>query len=290
MTVALVKPPQTAAHDDGAPAIVATVDAAQAAARVEIWRASDAAFDAWLKQGETEATALRRMALGRWSNGNPRLASVMLATAVAIDAARSGCWLDLGFTLQAIGEMRQAVLALQKGLALEPGAARGWLALGLVANQLGDAERAEQAFEAALQGDPSLSDAAFGLGLVAFDRRRYAKAAAAFRQALDLGATMPIARVGLGQSLFFLGEFAEAARELRTAVAAGAEASLIRRAALANYIAEALKGDFAAADRLYEEIAGAGGGGGKRGRVQRVQDFSAPTAIAPKRSPLPRRG
>ena len=147
---------------------------------------------------------------------------------------------------------------MQKGLALDPGAARGWLALGLVANQLGDAERAEQAFEAALQGDPSLSDAAFGLGLVAFDRRRYAKAAAAFRQALDLGATMPIARVGLGQSLFFLGEFAEAARELRIAVAAAAEASLIRRAALANYIAEALKGDFAEADRLYEEIAGAG--------------------------------
>jgi predicted TPR repeat methyltransferase len=242
------------------PEIVASVDRTQAAARIAIWRAGDAEFEASLNGGEGPSAALRRIALRRWSAGQTRLASVMLATAAAIDPERSEIWLDLGFTLQAFGETRQAALALEQALKLDPKPARSWLALGLAANQLGDAERAETGFRAALERDPSLTDAAFGLALVAFDQRRYEDAAEAFRKALSLGATAPLARVGLGQSLFFLGEFAAAAAQLRMALDAGiADPNLIRRAALAQYLACVGEGDYARAERAYAEIAGVHG-------------------------------
>jgi len=201
--------------------------------------------------------ALRRLALARWSVGHARLASVMLATSVAIDPARPETWLELGSTLNAIGDAAQARRALQQSLALDAAPARAWLALALAANQLQEAELAETAFKAAADRDASLAEAPLGLGLICFDQRRYAEAAEAFGRALALGATPPIARVGLGQSLFFLGDFAGAARELRLALANGvAEPSLVKRCALAHYLAEAPSGDFASADRIYAEIAG----------------------------------
>ena len=239
------------------PAIVAAVDPTQAAARIGIWRASDDEFRTWLSGGIAPAAALRRLALRRWSAGNPGLASVMLATSASLDPERPEVWRELGFTLQASGETRQAVLALRRSLALDPSLARGWLALGLAANQVGETELAEQAFGAALERDPGLSEAAFGLGLIAFDQRRYGPAAQAFRRALALGAEAPLARIGLGQSLFFLGEFAAAAAELRVAVAGGfVETSILRRAALCAYLAAACERDLERADRDYLEIAG----------------------------------
>ena len=119
------------------PAIVAAVDPTQEAARIGIWRASDDEFRTWLSGGIAPAAALRRLALRRWSAGNPGLASVMLATSASLDPERPEVWRELGFTLQASGETRQAVLALRRSLALDPTLARGWLALGLAANQVG---------------------------------------------------------------------------------------------------------------------------------------------------------
>ena len=247
----------SAADDDEIPRIVACIDGPQAIARINIWRGGDPQFELWLRGGATPSAALRRLALAHWSAGNPRLASVMLATSVAIEPDRGETWLELGFTLQAIGEVSQARLALQRSLTLDPRPARGWLALALAANQCRDPDRAETAFRAALDRDSSLSEAAFGLGLIAFDQRRYADAADGFRRALSLGAKLPLARVGLGQSLFFLGDFAAAARELKLALDEGvADPDLVKRCALAHYLDAVRAEDFAVAERLYAEIAG----------------------------------
>jgi len=245
-------------EDDQVPRIVACIDAPQAAARIGIWRASDGRFDHLLRGGLAPSVALRRLALAHWSAGNPRLAGIMLATSVAIDPDRAETWLDLGFTLQAIGEVSQARRALSRSLALDPRPARGWLALALAANQCGEPELAETAFRAALDRESSLAEAAFGLGLLAFDQRRYVDAAEGFQRALALGAKQPLARVGLGQSLFFLGDFSGAARELKLALDAGvAEPELVKRCALAHYLEAARAEDLGLAERRYAEIAGA---------------------------------
>ncbi len=239
------------------PSVVATIDPTQAMARVNIWRANDVEFDAWLASGAAAPVALRRLALRHWSAGQSRLASVMFATSVALAPGQPEVWRDLGFALQASGEAKQGVLALQQSLALDPGSARGWLALGLAANQTGDVALAEHAFAAALARDASLSEAAFGLGLIAFDQRRYGPAAQSFRRALALGAETPLAHIGLGQSLFFLGEFAAAAAELCAAISGGvAQPAILLRAALCHYLAKALDGDFDRGDEIYAEIAG----------------------------------
>ena len=233
------------------------VDATQAQARIEIWRAADKGFDALLRGGAPAPIALRRLALAHWSSGNPRLAGIMLATAAAIAPERAEIWLDLGGALRATGDPGQAKIAFERSLAFDPQPARAWLALALVDNELNDRKNAEAAFREALAREPKLGEAAFGLALVAFDDRRYADAAERFAKAIDLNAGGAIARVGLGQAQFFLGHFSEAAKSLSAAIASGAAApSLIQRAGLARYLAAAVDGDIEEAERLYVAIAG----------------------------------
>ena len=62
------------------PAIVAAVDPTQAAARIGIWRASDDEFRSWLAGGIAPAAALRRLALRRWSAGNPGRTTISQGT------------------------------------------------------------------------------------------------------------------------------------------------------------------------------------------------------------------
>ena len=251
---------QSSGADDEAaplPRMLHGVDATQAQARIEIWRAADKGFDALLRSGAPAPIALRRLALAHWSSGNPRLAGIMLATAAAIAPERAEIWLDLGGALRALRDPGQAKIAFERSLALDPQHARAWLALALIDNELNDRENAEAAFKEALAREPKLGDAAFGLALVAFDDRRYVDAAAWFAKAIDLNAGGAIARTGLGQAQFFLGSFAEAATNLSAAIASGVEEpSLIQRAGLARYLAAAVEGDIGEAERLYVAIAG----------------------------------
>ncbi len=232
------------------PQLVAQIDARQTDARIEVWRAANSGFDALLREGAPPAQALRRLALTHWTAGNPRLASLMLATAAAIAPELSEIWLDLGFTLQAIGAKGEARLALERALALDPSPARAWLGLAVVCNELADKPGAEAAFAAALERDAKLSEAAFGLGLICFEQRRYAEAAARFRAAIGAGCRNGLAHVGLGQSLFFLGDFAGAARELESQIVA-ADPTLIQRYALARYLEAAVAADIENAEAAY---------------------------------------
>ncbi len=251
--------PQRLATDEigEIPYIVASVDARQAEARIDIWRTGNPGFDAQLRLNVLPASALRRLAIGRWSAGDARSASIMLATAASMAPETAEIWLDLGFTLQGVGQKRDAKLAIERSVALDPAPARAWLGLATLANELGDKALAERAFAAAFERDSSLSGAAFGLGLIAFEQRRYAEAVERFRAAVAAGCDNGLVWVGLGQSLFFLGDFAGAARESQRWIAGGApDPALIRRCALARYLELAQTGDFAAAERAYAEIAG----------------------------------
>ena len=240
------------------PRIVAQIDGRQTDARITVWRAGNSGFDALLREGAHPAHALRRLALTHWTAGNPRLASLMLATAAAIAPVMAEMWLDLGFTLQAIGDKGEALLALERAVALDPSPARAWLGLAVVSNELSHKSRAETAFAAALDRDPALSEAAFGLGLICFEQRRYGEAALRFRAAVAAGCRNGLVHVGLGQSLFFLGDFAAAARELALQIASGgADVTLIRRHALACYLDIAISGEIGAAESAYVAAAGA---------------------------------
>jgi predicted TPR repeat methyltransferase len=250
-------PRAPAVSGEDLPRIVVDIGADEIGARIANWRASDAGLDSHLREGAPPAPALRRLALTRWSAGDPRLASAILATAAALAPDAAPVWLDLGSTLHASGEAAEAARAFARAVALDPAPARAWLGLALAAHELADPVHAEAAYGAALARDPGLNDAAFGLGLICFEQRRYAEAAARWRAAVAGGCVNPMVLAGLGQSLFFLGDFAGAADALERHVASGpTEPELIRRFALSRYLAMVLIGDIAAAEAAYRAAAG----------------------------------
>ncbi|MGD0642088.1 MAG: tetratricopeptide repeat protein, partial [Roseiarcus sp.] len=124
------------------PMIVARLDAAEIASRIAAWRAGNRPLDALFLQQTAPADALRRFGLTHWAAGNPRAASVVLATAAAIAPDDAALWLDLGSTLHAAGDAAEARSVFERALALDPAPARAWLGLALVANELSDKNRA----------------------------------------------------------------------------------------------------------------------------------------------------
>jgi predicted TPR repeat methyltransferase len=245
------------AADFDLPPIVARLDAAEIASRIAAWRAASKPLDALFLQHTPPAQALRRFGLTHWAAGNPRAASVVLATAAAIAPDDAALWLDLGCTLHAAGGAADARVVFERALFLDPAPARAWLGLALAANQLSDKNRAEEAFKAALTRDPKLADAAFGLGLLCFEQRRYPEAAQYWRGAIATGCQNALVYAGLGQALFFTGDFAGASRALARQVASGAaDQKLIQRFALARFLETMIAGEAEAAFAAYRDAAG----------------------------------
>ncbi len=239
------------------PQIVARLDGGEIEARIAAWRAGSRPLDALFLQQTAPADALRRFGLTHWAAGNPRAASIVLATAAALAPHDMALWLDLGFTLQAAGDAAEAKSVFEHALAFDPTPARGWLGLALVANQLSDGKRAEAAFKAALTRDPKLGEAAFGLGLLCFEQRRYGDAARYWRAAIAIGCQNAHLYAGLGQALFFTGDFAGASRALAREVASGvADVTLIRRFALTRFVETMISADAEAAFAAYRDAAG----------------------------------
>jgi predicted TPR repeat methyltransferase len=239
------------------PQIVARLDAAEITSRIAAWRAANRPLDALFLQETPPADALRRFGLTHWAAGNPRAASVVLATAAAIAPDDAALWLDLGSTLHAAGDAAEARSVFERALALDPAPARAWLGLALVANELSDKNRAEEAFKTALTRDPKLAEAAFGLGLLCFEQRRYAEAARCWREAIAAGCQNALVHAGLGQALFFTGDFRGAARALAKQIASGAkDQKLIQRFALARFIETMIAADVEAAFAAYRDVAG----------------------------------
>lgn len=256
-TAAALIPPLASVAAFDLPQIVARLEAAEITARIAAWRAANRPLDALFLQRTPPADALRRFGLTHWAAGNPKAASVVLATAAAIAPDDAALWLDLGSTLHAAGEAAEARSAFERTIALDPELARAWLGLALVANDLSDKIRAEEAFKAALARDPKLAEAAFGLGLLCFEQRRYADAARYWRAAIAAGCQNALVYAGLGQALFFTGDFAGASRALARQIASGADdPKLIQRFALARFVETVIAGDVAAAFDAYREAAG----------------------------------
>jgi Flp pilus assembly protein TadD len=239
------------------PPIVAQIGPNEVASRITAWRAGNRQLDALFVENAPPAQALRRLALTHWSAGDPRLASVVLATAAAITPDFAPLWLDLGFTLHAIGDRANARAAFERSIALDPAPTRVWLGLALVAIELSDEKCAESAFTAALERDPMSSEAAFGLGLVCFEQRRYVEAARHWRAAVALGCKSPNLHTGLAQSLFFTGDFSGAATAFERQILSGpADAKVIQRFALSRFLETAIAGDTEAAHVAYRRAAG----------------------------------
>ncbi len=239
------------------PPIVARLDDAEIASRIAVWRAANKPLDALFLQRTPPADALRRFGLTHWAAGNPRAASVVLATAAAVAPDDAALWLDLGSTLHAAGEAAAARPVFDRALALDSSPARAWLGLALVANQLSDRDCAEAAFRAALARDPKLAEAAFGLGLLCFEQRRYEEAARYWRAAIAAGCQNALVYAGLGQALFFTGDFAGASRALAKQVALGvADEKLVQRFALSRFIETVIAEDIEVAFAAYRDAAG----------------------------------
>ena len=106
------------------PRIIADLGASEIAERIAGWRAGNRQLDALFLADAPPAQALRRLALTHWSAGDPRTASVVLATAAALSPDSAPLWLELGFTLQAIGDRSDAREAFERSVALDPASAR----------------------------------------------------------------------------------------------------------------------------------------------------------------------
>lgn len=239
------------------PPIVAKIGSSEIATRISAWRAGNRQLDALFLENAPPAQALRRLALTHWSAGDPRLASVVLATAAAIAPDLAPLWLDLGFTLHAIGDRANARAAFERSIALDDAPTRVWLGLALVAIELSDEKCAELAFSKALERDPTSSEAAFGLGLVCFEQRRYAEAARHWRSAVAFGCKSPNVHTGIAQALFFTGDFSGAATAFERQIVCGAaDPKVIQRFALSRFLETAIAGDTNAAQEAYRRAAG----------------------------------
>ncbi len=249
--------PRFAPVNDDWPGIVTRLGPREIAARIETLRTGDPQFDALLARDARPADALRRLALAHWSAGDPRLAAVLLATAVAMATESAEIWLDLAYALQASGDLAEAYRTFERAVRLDPTPARAWLGLAIAANASGAASRAEEAFQAALARDPASADAGFGFGLLLFEQRRYREATQRWREALANGCRHPLLRVGLGQSLFFLGEFSAAAAALeQPARVASPDPAVVKRHALARLIEKAIESGVEAGLSAYSDLAG----------------------------------
>ena len=91
------------------------------------------------------------------------------------------------------GEQAAALQNLQRLVALQPGQAAAWFNLGFVLEAMGQLPEAETAFGRATAIDPGLDRAWYGLGLCLIRQHRYEDAVAALRKTTELQPMSPCA-------------------------------------------------------------------------------------------------
>ncbi len=141
-----------------------------------------------LARGGDDAQLLAQLGSTLIAAEQHRDAVLALEHALALDPSNPRCFYNLGVALSAAGDKVGAIEAYRKALELRPSYFRARYNLGLAQAQLGQFDAAEASFRA-IVGAASPENAArayFQLGYVLSKRQKTEEAAAAYRQAILL--------------------------------------------------------------------------------------------------------
>jgi len=89
------------------------------------------------------------------------------------------------------GDTAGALRSLRRLVALQPGLAPGWFNLGYLLEAMGQLPEAEAAFRRAIERDPQLDRAWYGLGLSLIGQRRFDDAVVALQRTTELQPMSP---------------------------------------------------------------------------------------------------
>ena len=156
---------------------------------------------------------------------------------------------NLGLTLTALGQRREAVTSYRRALTLDPRYLEALNNLGNVLSDLGETREAVAVFRRAIEIDPARAESHCNLGNVLFEFRRFAEAVASFRRALALQPDFALAHLGLAAALRMQGHAAEAEATCQKALAID-PASVAAISLLGELRAD--RGQFSDAEELFK--------------------------------------
>jgi len=179
--------------------------------------------------GGAEAHFNRANALHAAGKLSEAAASYRSAAALAPQVA--AIQINLGATLQLMGDHAAAVAALRRATALDPRSVLAQFNLGMSLEALGELSGAADAYETALRLDPNAAPVHVQLGLVRESQGRVEDAIQHYRRAAALDSGLAVAHNNLGAALRTAGKLEEAAAAYREAVRAAPDSAPVQ----ANY-------------------------------------------------------
>jgi tetratricopeptide (TPR) repeat protein len=131
-----------------------------------------------------------------------------------------GARLDLGRTLQALGDFAGSRSELERSIELDPNRSQTYNVLATALAWLGDDARAAQHYEAALALDPQLGEARFQLANALRRSGRFEQSIEHYRRTAETNPTYAAARLGEALALIRLHRYQDARERLEAGLAA----------------------------------------------------------------------
>jgi tetratricopeptide (TPR) repeat protein len=213
------------AQDRGVPIVALVVGTLLAALT---WRQSAQYADAETLYRTTIARnpacwlAYNNLGAARLRSGTPddvQEAVSLIRRSLQINARNAEAQNNLGFALQALGRLDEALVAYREAIRLSPDFAEAYGNLGAALTGTGRLRDAVEAGRRALRLRPDLGELHASLGDTWQAMGRVDEAVAEYREALRLDGGLPRAHSGLGNALAKTGRLQEALEQLDTAVA-----------------------------------------------------------------------
>jgi predicted O-linked N-acetylglucosamine transferase (SPINDLY family) len=179
-----------------------------------------ALYQAILQSDPAHFDALHLLGVIEAQTGNPRLASDLIARAIAVDAGHAVAHFHHGLALQALGQADGALASFGRALALQSDFAEALNHRALALHTLGRHAEALESAERALALEPRHAEALFNRGVALQALRRHTEALQAYDQALEVEPGMAGALNNRALVLQMLGRHEEALASFERALAA----------------------------------------------------------------------
>ncbi len=171
-----------------------------------------------LRTDPAHADALHLLGVVAHQSGRHAAAADLIGQAISQNADNPLYHSNLGATLQALGQVNDAVASCRRAVDLRPTLAASHYNLGRALQANGDGDAAETAYRRTLQLEPQHAEARLNLGNLLYQRGEIAAAAEEFRRSIQCNPRYAYAHYNLGNALFELGRHPEAIESLRTTI------------------------------------------------------------------------
>ena len=199
--------------------------------------------------------ALHLLGIMAYKTGRFEDSLQLIEGAIKGDANNPAFHTNLGLAYEAVGRFQEAITAHERSLALRPGYAQAWVNLGQALAASGDHLGAEQALRKAIGQNAYLAPAWNSLAGTLKATGRHDEAIMAYRRAIEIRPNLAAAHANLGLAIYQESDPAAAAACLEKAL------RLNPRFGMAAFYLATIRdrqGEIEAAERLFDQAAGAG--------------------------------